>query len=115
MEWFHVAPLFLVPRILASGGLLCGADLAGRSPRRASSQEDDDKEVAELQGRRPSDFVLLFRKQSSPLLDEKLRGHRKPGRAWNAYPHVRFDFLAQKCLELAGGEVYGSLDNVGRT
>jgi hypothetical protein len=59
--------------------------------------------------------VLLFRKKSSALLDEKLRGHRKPGRAWSAYPHVRFDFSAQECLTLAGGEVYGSLDNVGRT
>jgi hypothetical protein len=115
MEWYHVSPLFLLPRILASGGLRCGADLAGRSPRRESSQDEDDKVVAELQERRPSDFVLLFRNKSSALLDEKLRGTRKPGRAWNAYPHVRFVFSAQECLKLAGGQVHGSLDNVGRT
>ena len=73
MDWFHVSPLFLLPRILVSGGLACGSDLAGFSPRRASSKDHDDKVVAELQGRRPSDFVLLFRNKSYELLDEKFK------------------------------------------
>ena len=115
MEWFHVTPLFLLPRILADRGLLCGADLdnAG-SPRRASSRNDDNRQVDSLEGQRPSDFVLLFRTRMSPLLDEKIRGTRKPGRVWNAYPHARLEFAASECMKLAGGQVYGSFENVGR-
>lgn len=116
MQWFHVTPLFLLPRILADGGLRCGADLdEADSPRRASSRDDDDRPVAALGGQRPSDCVLLFRTRMSPLLDEKIRGTRKPGRAWNAYPHARLEFSASECLEVAGGKVYGSVGNVGRT
>jgi hypothetical protein len=51
----------------------------------------------------------------SPLLDEKIRGTRKRGRAWNAYPHARLEFAAEQCLKLAGERVYGSVGNVGRT
>src|SRR5262249_18711392 len=114
MYWYHVTPLFLLPDILESGGLRCGADLAATSPRRDSSSADDDRPVTELSGKSPSEFILLFRCASSPLLDEKLRGHRQSGRVWNAYPHLRFAFSARKCLELAGGQVYGSIKNVGR-
>lgn len=117
-DWFHITPAFLLPLIVRSGGLRCGADLATEgSPRRESSRQNDDEACIELDGMRPSDFILLFRRKAAPLLDEKLRGHRRPkseGRAWNAYPHIRLDFSAAKCLQLAGGWVYGSLDNVGR-
>jgi hypothetical protein len=116
MEWFHVTPVFLLPRILADGGLRCGADLEGAdSPRRASSRFDDDRPVAGLSGQRPSDYVLLFRTRMSPLLDEKIRGTRIPGRGWNVYPHARLEFSALECLKLAGGQVYGSVGNIGRT
>jgi hypothetical protein len=116
MEWFHVSPLFLLPRILAADGLRCGADLdVAASPRRQSSRGDDDVCAVDLGDRRPAEFVMLFRLRNPPLLDEKLRGHRRKDRPWNAYPHLRLEFCARRCMENAGGRVFASLDNVGRT
>lgn len=115
--WYHVTPLFLVPSVIAAGGFRCGRDLAAAgSPRRSSSRQDDDQLVPALGDRRtPSGFVMLFRKRASPLLDEKLRGTRTPGATWRVYPHVRFAASAERCLAAAGGQVFGSPDNVGRT
>ncbi len=114
--WYHVTPLFLVPDVIAAGGLRCGSDLAAAgSPRRSSSRQDDDQLVPALGDRTPSGFVMLFRKRTPPLLDEKLRGTRTPGATWRAYPHVRFAASAERCLAAAGGRAYGSPDNVGRT
>jgi hypothetical protein len=115
--WFHVTPLFLFPRILESGGVHCGADLArDNSPRRPSSQVHDNQDVSGLGERRcPANFVMLFRKRSSPLLRHKIEGTRKPGANWKARPHLRLGFSPEECLKLAGGRVFGSRENVGRT
>lgn len=114
--WYHVIPLFLLPDLLTVGGFRCGRDLsAAGSPRRSSSRKDDDTPVNALGGRAPSEFVMLFRNRASPLLDEKIRGTRTPGVAWRAYPHVRFALSAERCLTSAGGMVFGSPNNVGRT
>lgn len=114
--WFHVTPLFLLPAILKSGGFRCGADLATRgSPRRRTSRADDDQPVKGLGGRSPGEFILLFTSPNPPLLTAKVRGRVRRGEPGKAFPHVRFKLNALKCLEFAKWEVYGSIENVGRT
>jgi hypothetical protein len=116
VRWFHVTPLFLVPAIVEVGGLRCGSDLTQcHSPRRRSSREDDDLGVESLQGLAASDYVMLFTKRSPGLLYDKIRGRGVKSAAWKAYPHVRLDFSGEKCLAAAGGKVFGSRHNVGRT
>jgi hypothetical protein len=114
--WTHVTPLFLFPDIIAAGGFRCGKDLdAAGNPRRSSSREDDNKQVPALDDRAPAEFVMLFRNRTSSLLTQKLNGTRKSGATWRAYPHIRFDVSAERCLSAVGGQVFGSADNVGRT
>src|SRR5947209_4317237 len=116
MGWFHVTPLFLLPSILASGGLRCGADLAAsRSPRRRSSRQYDEVPLAALGEQTPADCIMLFGSRTAArLLYDKIKGRPRSDQPWKAFPHIRLDFSPERCLALAGGKVYGSLDNVGR-
>src|SRR5688572_22223979 len=100
--WYHVTPLFLLPSILQSGGLKCGADVRQAGlPRRRSSHTFDDQMIQGLGGR-PSDCVLLFTARNPPLLTDKVQ-HR--GR-WKAYPHVVLQFSSAMCRMAAGGVVF---------
>lgn len=112
--WHHVTPLFLLPSILRDGGLRCGADLENVGmPRRQSGREFDDMVLESLGNARPSDCVLLFSKRNPPLLQDKLAKTRTG--IWKSFPHIELDFRAHLCLKEAGGRVFGSQDNVGRT
>jgi hypothetical protein len=73
-QWYHVTPLFLLPGILKSGGVKCGADLQAEGlPRRPSSRDEDDKLLNQLGDKRPSDCILLFTTPFPPLLKDKLK------------------------------------------
>lgn len=112
-EWYHVTPLFLLGSVLRTGGLRSGSDLdSSQSPRRQSSREDDDQPLASLNEARPADCVMLFTKATPPLLRNKMESR---GGRWKAFPHVVIHFSSARCLKTAGGTVFGSTENVGRT
>ncbi len=114
-QWYHVTPLFLLPGILKSGGVKCGADLQAEGlPRRPSSRDEDDKLLNQLGDRRPSDCVLLFTTPFPPLLKDKLAKTRQRAVVWKAYPHALLCFCSAACLKAADYRVFGSPVNVGR-
>ena len=112
-EWYHVTPLFLLGNILEHGGLRCGSDLdLDGLPRRQFSREEDDQPLTSLGGARPADCVMLFKTANSNLLRSKMESR---GGRWKAFPHVVIHFSPGKCLKSAGGSVFGSVCNVGRS
>jgi hypothetical protein len=113
--WHHVTPLFLLPSILQSGGIQCGADaeVAGL-PRRSSSRGEDDLPLKELGDKRPSDCILLFTTPKPSLLKDKLAKTRKQGAVWRSFPHVVVSVCAGECLKAAKYTMFGCPVNVGR-
>ena len=113
-RWYHVTPIFLLPRIFESGGVKCGADVeADGLPRRSSSRNEDDHRIKALGDRRPSDCILLFKKPNPTLLKDKLSRAQRRG-IWRASPHVVLSVCAAACLKAADYTIFGSSANIGR-
>lgn len=112
-SWYHVTPLFSLPKIIDAGGLRCGADVEKDGlPRRHSSRHDDDQIVSGFGGLRASDCVLVFTNSSPPLLRSKIENRTGE---WKAFPHVLMHFSAAACMKTANWSVFGSKENIGRT
>jgi hypothetical protein len=114
-RWHHVTPLFLLGKILESGGIKCGADVEAEGlPRRPSSCDENEARLKALGDRRPSDCILLFTKPIPNLLKAKLSNTRKPGAGCKAYPHVVLSVCAAACLKASKYTIFGSTVNVRR-